>query len=155
MGRKFFNEYSFMDKLNVFLTIYTPNLAKKLGARIIQKDVSRFFLRIVRDTVAYREKNNLRRNDFLQLLIDMKNSEEKLTMNELVGQVFLFFVAGYETSSITTTLTLFEISKDENVQNRVRKEILEVLKKYDGKITYDALSEMKYLGQTIDGMCNW
>lgn len=30
-------------------------------------------MNVVKETVEYREKNNVRRNDFLQLLIDLKN----------------------------------------------------------------------------------
>nr|QYA71957.1 cytochrome P450 [Anoplophora glabripennis] len=71
-------------------------------------------------------------------------------MNELVAQVFLFFIAGFETSSMTTSMTLFELSNNQKLQEKLRREILEVLKKHDNKITYDAVTEMKYLGQAID-----
>jgi cytochrome P450 family 6 len=37
------------------------------------KDVSKYFMKMVRDTVEYREKNDVKRNDFMQLLIEMKN----------------------------------------------------------------------------------
>ncbi|KAJ8940922.1 hypothetical protein NQ318_015607 [Aromia moschata] len=43
MGRKVFDEFSLWDQMNLFLSIYTPNLAQRLGVRNIQKDVSRFF----------------------------------------------------------------------------------------------------------------
>ncbi|XP_018569720.1 probable cytochrome P450 6a13 [Anoplophora glabripennis] len=150
MGRKLFNEFSLADRLNLFLSIYAPNLAQKLGVRNIQKDISRFFFHSIKDTVSHRERNNLRRNDLLQLLIDLKNSEMRLSMNELIAQVFLFFSAGFETSSSTTSLALFEISRNDVAQKKLREEILEVLAKHDNKITYDAIAEMKYLGQAVD-----
>ena len=37
------------------------------------KDVSKYFMKMVKDTVEYREKNDVKRNDFMQLLIQMKN----------------------------------------------------------------------------------
>lgn len=151
MGRKFFNEFSLVDRINLFLTLYAPNVSQKFGVKNIQKEVSSFFLKSISDTVSYREKNNLQRNDLLQLLIDMKNSDVKLSMNELVGQVFTFFVAGFETSSSTTSLALFELSREPGLQDKLRQEILEVLKKHDNKITYDAIAEMKYLSQVVDG----
>ncbi|KAJ8940921.1 hypothetical protein NQ318_015606 [Aromia moschata] len=80
----------------------------------------------------------------------MKNSEEKLSMNELTAQVFLFFLAGFETSSTTITMTLYELGRNCDIQNKVRRDILHVLEKYNGEATYDAVHEMKYLAQTID-----
>nr|WCC58067.1 cytochrome P450 [Pharsalia antennata] len=150
MGRKFFTEFSVIDRFNLFLTIYAPRMSRKIGVRNIQKEVSSFFMKTITDTVNYREKNDLRRNDLLQVMIDMKNSEEQLSMNELVAQVFNFFLAGFETSSATANLTLFEISRNPEWQEKLREEILEVLKKYGNEITYDAIAEMKYLGQAVE-----
>nr|WCC58066.1 cytochrome P450 [Pharsalia antennata] len=150
MGRRFFTEFSVIDKLNLFLTVYAPKISQKLGVRNIQRDVSNFFVRTITDTVSHREKNNFRRNDLLQLLIDLKNSDVKLSMNELIAQVFLFFSAGFETSSSTTSLALFELSKRQELQEKLREEIREVLKRHDDKITYDAIAGMKYLAQAVD-----
>jgi len=40
---------------------------------INNKDVSDFFLRAFRESMNYREENKIRRNDFLDLLIQLKN----------------------------------------------------------------------------------
>jgi hypothetical protein len=37
------------------------------------KDVTKYFMNMVRDTVEYRENNKVKRNDFMQLLIQLKN----------------------------------------------------------------------------------
>lgn len=37
------------------------------------KEVSEFFLTTFKDVVDYREKNNVKRSDVLQLLIELKN----------------------------------------------------------------------------------
>lgn len=49
------------------------------------------------------------------------------------------------------TFTLHELSENLDIQESVRKEIEEVLAKHDGKITYEALNEMRYLEQCING----
>jgi len=115
--------------------------------------------------VEYREKNNIVRNDFMQLLIDLKNNIKNgdngdhgssqhdgkgLTMEEIAAQAFVFFIAGYETSSTTMTYCLFELALNQDVQDKVRQEVNAVLEKYDGKLTYDAIMEMKYMRQVID-----
>lgn len=73
-----------------------------------------------------------------------------LTFNEIAAQCFLFFLAGFETSSTTMSYCLYELAKNQEVQNRLRKHIHEVLKKYENEITYEALQDMPYLDQVIN-----
>lgn len=46
---------------------------------------------------------------------------------------------------------LYEVSKNPEIQQKVRDEIEEVLKRHNGEVTYDSVSEMQYLGRVIDG----
>lgn len=60
---------------------------------------------------------------------------------------------GYETSSTTTAFTMYQLSLNEHIQSRLRNEIKEMLAKYEGKITYEAVanpSEMPYLHQVVN-----
>jgi cytochrome P450 family 6 len=72
-------------------------------------------------------------------------------MNSLAAQVFVFFFGGFETSSTTMTFCLYELSLQPDIQDRLRQEIDVVLKKYDGKLTYEALQEMEYLDKVVSG----
>lgn len=74
-----------------------------------------------------------------------------LTINEMVAQCFVFFIAGFETSATTMAFALYELSKHLNIQKKVREEIDRVLRKHNDAVTYDSISEMKYLRQVIDG----
>lgn len=49
------------------------------------------------------------------------------------------------------TFCLHELSSNQDIQNKVRESIQEVLARHDGKITYEALNEMTYLEQCING----
>ncbi|XP_074030224.1 cytochrome P450 6a8-like [Leptinotarsa decemlineata] len=150
IGRQLFDEFTLMDTIKIFLTISFPKLCEKIGVSNIQPEVSEFFCRTVKDLVKYREDNNLIRSDFLQMLIDMKNSTNQLTMDEIIGQVFIFFSAGFETSSTTATLTLFELSQKPEIQNKLRSEIEECMEKNDNRITYDALMGMPYMNAVVE-----
>lgn len=154
MGKKVFQPPSWFVYI-LFITNYMPNLARKLGLSQSTNELQEFFDRITKENVQYREKNKIVRPDFLQLLIDLKNDsindEQNLTMKEIVGQCTLFFVAGYETSSTTIQYCIHELAQNQQVQERARQEVNEVLKKYNGEITYDAIMEMKYLSQCVDG----
>lgn len=48
---------------------------------------------------------------------------------------------------------MFELSKNQEIQSRVREEIKEMLTRHDGKITFDAvsnISELPYLNQVVN-----
>jgi hypothetical protein len=72
-------------------------------------------------------------------------------MNSLAAQAFVFFAAGYETSSTTMTFCLYELSLHQDIQNRLREEIDVVLLKHDGKLTYEGIQEMEYLDKVVSG----
>lgn len=49
------------------------------------------------------------------------------------------------------TYALYELALNRTVQDRVRREIADVIERHNGKITYDGLIEMTYLDQVIYG----
>ena len=72
-------------------------------------------------------------------------------MNSLAAQAFVFFAAGFETSSTTMTFCLYELSLHQDIQNRLREEIDVVLLKHDSKLTYESIQEMEYLEKVVSG----
>lgn len=160
MGRKFVNPGSIQTMKTLFVTIFR-DFSRKLGLMLTQKDVSEYFMKSIQETVDYREKNNVERNDFMNLLLQIKNhgkiSDDKgdslgtLSFNELAAQCFLFFLAGFETSSTTMTFCLYELAMNVDVQETLRAEILSILAKNDNVLTYENMLEMKYLQMVIDG----
>uniref|UniRef100_U5EUU8 Putative cytochrome n=1 Tax=Corethrella appendiculata TaxID=1370023 RepID=U5EUU8_9DIPT len=130
------------------------NISKKIGAKVTHPVVEEFFMRITRETVDYREKNNVQRNDFMNLLLEIKNNEkdpeQSITFNELAAQCFIFFLAGFETSSSTMSFCLYELALNEDVQEKLRDEINAAIEKNDGKITYELISSITYLDNVIN-----
>lgn len=109
-------------------------------------------MNVVRETIEYREKHNITRNDFLQLMMAMKN-DGALTFEQIAAQCFVFFLGGLDTSSSTMSWALYELSVCEELQEKARKEVVEVLKRHEGRLDYDSVQEMKFLGQIVDGEC--
>lgn len=160
MGKKVFDVPKLSGPMRSFIVSF-PRLALWLGVRSEHKDVSDFFMKIVSETIEYREKNNVRRNDFMDLLIQLKNegvlkgessNVGKLTLNEIAAQAYVFFLAGFETSSTTLTYVFYELAQEKNkhMQDKARNEIQTVLDRHNGQLTYESLSEMHYLEQIIN-----
>lgn len=161
-------EDSFIDSAKVLIAFTYKQIANVLGVKVTKPTVEKFFMNTIQQTVDYREKNNIERKDMLDLLIKLKNNqsiddetvsgekeEESLTFNELAAHCFVFFLAGFETSSTTMTFALFELSQNQEIQNKIRDEVRTVLKKHDGEMTYDAVMEMTYLDKVVHGKQNY
>lgn len=46
---------------------------------------------------------------------------------------------------------LFEMCMNPCIQERARNELIEVLQKHDGKLTYDAINDLQYLEMVVLG----
>lgn len=71
-------------------------------------------------------------------------------MLEAAAQAYVFFLAGFETSSTTVTFCLYELAKNQDIQNKLREEIQTMIEK-DGDLTYSVLNDMNYLHKVISG----
>ncbi|XP_046659740.1 probable cytochrome P450 6a14 isoform X2 [Homalodisca vitripennis] len=128
-----FNLPNFEQFLRSFLTFNFKGIVKYIPFRITPKEVSKFFLQLFRDAVKYREKNNIVRNDFLQMLINLKNNGSiedatvdesfTLTMDQLSAQGFVFVLGGFETTALAQTWALYELALNPDIQQRLQDEV--------------------------------
>uniref|UniRef100_A0A8D8B8S5 Cytochrome P450 6a2 n=1 Tax=Culex pipiens TaxID=7175 RepID=A0A8D8B8S5_CULPI len=146
-GKEFFDSPRHSTMMRLFLRLF-PELGQKLRIKWLNDHAAGFFYKLVRDTIDYRQKNSVERNDFMSLLIAMKNKGE-LSMDETAAQSFIFFLAGFETSSSNQTYCLYELAKNPEYQDKARECVLNALKKHGG-VTYEAVSNMQYLDQCIN-----
>lgn len=96
-------------------------------------------------------KNRGTVSDDDKLGIDEK-VKQNVTISELAAQSFVFYIAGFETSSTLMTFICYELSTHQDIQDRLRQEILEVMEKHGG-LTYEAVQDMTYLEKVINGEC--
>nr|XP_022918003.1 probable cytochrome P450 6a13 [Onthophagus taurus] len=152
-GRKIFTP-SIKFTLRRLLNL-PPRIIKLLHLRVLNQDLSDFFIGVVNDTINYRRTQNITRNDFMQILMNMQDSAKAegkaaMTTEEIAAQAFVFFLAGFETSSTTASFCLYELAHDQDIQDKLREEIRSKIKENGGKITYDGIMEMKYLDQVVN-----
>jgi cytochrome P450 family 6 len=68
-----------------------------------------------------------------------------------VAQALSFVLTGYETSGTTLSFALYELALHPEIQQSLRAEILQVLSKHGGKLTYDGIQDMLYLDRVVSG----
>lgn len=157
MGKNMLEVHWYSPLVQMFMATF-KDFAQTLRMTVTPGDVAEFFLGIVNETIEFREKNGIQRNDFINLLMELTRKERlgseqvrKMSINEIAAQAFVFFIAGFETSSTTMSFCLYELSLNTALQAEARHEIETVLKKHEGKFTYEAMMDMHLLDRIISG----
>ncbi|XP_068081311.1 cytochrome P450 6k1 [Anabrus simplex] len=142
---------SMWNKIKFMILFFLPSLGKFLKARI-------------KETVSYREENNVIRNDYLNMLVQIKNKGRidddtsiirvggvnlEYTEEDITAHALTFFIDGFETSSVALSFALYELALNPEVQTKLRMEVDSVLKKHNGKLCYEAIQEMIYLDMVL------
>ncbi|KAF5284126.1 hypothetical protein FQR65_LT00126 [Abscondita terminalis] len=148
-SQKLFNPTIF-ESFKGMMSMYFPVIIESFKAKIFSVEMSDFYIKTFREVVEYRKKNNVVRNDFLQILIALMEDESSISMEEATAQAFVFFLAGFETSSTVLTFCLLELVLNEEVQDKLRKEINDNMKKHNNIMTYDSIKELVYMRQVLD-----
>lgn len=103
-------------------------------------------------TILDRKKKKLTPNvgypDFVGLFLSAEG-EESMKDNEIIANLFLLLAAGFETTSSLITMTIYILSFEQDIQERLYRE---VQKLYDekGKFDYDSLSSLEFMDAVIN-----
>ncbi|CAL1277731.1 unnamed protein product [Larinioides sclopetarius] len=76
-------------------------------------------------------------------------SKKNLSINELVAQCVIFFLAGYDTTASTLSFITYALALHPEVQEKVYKDLVEAVQEANGELTYEALQSVKYLDYII------
>ncbi|GBP62054.1 Cytochrome P450 6B2 [Eumeta japonica] len=168
IGKKIFDPSSIQMGKILFRSI-SPATFYGLGLKSLPEVVVDFFNSLLLGVFKERKYRHTARNDFVDLILSfaddkyirgdrMSNlkgdSKEKIKIevndNLLVAQCFVFFATGFETSSTIASFALYELAKDSDAQERVRREVVEWLKKRDGRLDYECITGLPFLEQCVD-----
>lgn len=157
VGLEFF-ETSFRTSVVKILAVMAPNVVRFLGLKIVNEFAQNFFMEVYKEVLEFREnQKDLDKKDIMSALIKIrgefaKNGQgDQMTFNDLVAQAFIFFLGGFETSSATITFCLYELSKNEKIQEKLREEITRELNENSEKSPYDVIMNMTYLEWVLKG----
>lgn len=163
MGRRVFLPTYSRTAIHL-LRVFFPGLLGVLRLRTVSREITDFFISLVRDVIGFRERNGEVRNDFMQLLMQLRqqeqldksdkdSKEDAVVLDDrlLTAQVFIFFVAGFETSSSTMSFCVYELAINEEVQELARQEVDAILSELDDgqPITYEHVAKMTYIEKVL------
>lgn len=162
LGRRVFT-FDSSRLFKLFLKNLLPSLFGHLKA--FSGDTEEDVVGMIKSIMQQRNYEPCGRNDFIDLLLECKkkgamtgesivetnadSSPKKVSIEMtdeiMAAQCFVFFVAGFETSSSATSFTLHELAHNQRAQKKAHEEIDRVLARHNNKLCYEAISEMTYL----------
>jgi cytochrome P450 family 9 len=144
------NNIFFFLKFYIFRTL--PWVARLINLTFINKKIAGYFRNLIKTTIDTRDENGITRPDMLQLMMENRGKEDKvqLSLDDMVAQAFIFFFAGFDSTSTLMSFAAHEIAVNQDVQEKLQKEVDQVLEKTDGQILYEAINGMEYLEAVIN-----
>ena len=135
-----------------------------------------FFYDVLIESLKVRKESKQRRNDLVDLMLDAIKGDLKINDNdhnenqfekdaklkhsankgnfdelEIVATAMVLLVAGYDTTGSTLAYCCYDLSKNPEVQDRLRAEVEDACDlDPDQEITYDQLQSMTYLDQVLN-----
>ena len=131
-----------------------------------------FFYDVLLETLRQRKQSKVRRNDLIDMMMDaikgelkdeeeheeqfemdakLKHSAKKGEFDEMVivSTALVLLVAGYDTTGSTLAYCCYQLSKNQEVQQKLRDEVDAIANDIDDEITYEQVQSMTYLDQVI------
>ncbi|XP_012274106.1 cytochrome P450 9e2 [Orussus abietinus] len=131
-----------------------PRLLGYLGVSFLSAKSTRFFKDLVADTVEQRQRKGIVRPDMIQLLMQARDKEggPEMSIDDMTAQAFIFFVAGFDTTSTLLCFMARELSLNPDIQEKLRQEVDQLVESVDGDeegVTYQTLGKLKYMDMVI------
>ncbi|KAF5300647.1 hypothetical protein FQA39_LY11108 [Lamprigera yunnana] len=161
-----------LKSLKFFGASLSPTLATMFKITLFDEPSKYFFKNVIDNTLRYREKHGIIRNDLLHLLKEAQRgrlkyeSEDRkadiefsvpkeiiedctgsseISDDDIMVQILGFVLTNFDTVTTLISNMVYELAINPDIQNRLINEIDETWEKYDGNITYEHLLNMKYL----------
>jgi len=151
-----------------------PRLFQMLNINVQKPKTTKFFRDIVTDTLKTRAKSGERRNDMIDMMVDamkqiamdkeQKEQDEteqeqfeqdmkfnhkqkrKLTEQDIISNLIVLLIVGYDTTGMTLAAILWALSENQDVQERLRREVDEAWEAANGVFPdYSSLQTLPYL----------
>lgn len=128
-----------------------PKLGRMLNIKLLNNQAINYFENNIKNEIATRDAEHITYSDMIQLMIDNRGKEGRvhLEMDDMIAQAYVFYFAGFETSSSVTSFIAYNLVANPMVQLQLRQEIDKVLDELNGNVTYEAVNQLEYLDAVI------
>ncbi|XP_060066284.1 cytochrome P450 3A11-like isoform X2 [Ylistrum balloti] len=162
-------DFTIMGTWILLAMLFPPikHILIRCGIYALPRDSMDYFRQFTSRLIEERKRNKKEgRSDFLQLMIDSQeesqapeggesSTDPKESKTKLKGMSFegilanaeVFFVAGYETTSVTLTMLAYNLATNPDCQERLRQEIEEEIG--SKMIDYDNIQKLHYLDMCL------
>lgn len=166
-----------ITNLKLLIGLLVPGMAKLynlLGIQISNKSATSFFIRVINQAIERRKKEENKRKDMLQLMIDahkldsyVVQEEDDLVKGDLAGQqdtsyrskkaldadeimanAVFFLIAGYDTTSSALCMSSYLLAMNKQHQEKLIQEVDKFAPRRED-VTYEILSKMEYLDGVV------
>ena len=138
------NYIPFFNKLPIQFNIRTRE-----ASRVIEQVCTK----LVTEKLTKAKHGELVGDDLLTVLIRQNEQttieEDKLSIHEIKNQIMTFLAAGHETTSVAVGWALHFLSKDIDVQNTLRNELLKAFPDKDFIPTFDQINSLEFLNCVV------
>ncbi|CAH0558020.1 unnamed protein product [Brassicogethes aeneus] len=139
-----------MGKLFCFLShLFFPKLVTLFNLRFLD---TRALEKVFVSTMAHREETKIKRNDFIDLLLKVRDEKDDLVLfdtNTMLAQALTFFIAGVESISNLVSFVLYNLCLKEEYQERLQKEIQEAIKTH-ADLNFENINTLKFLDMVVN-----
>ncbi|CAJ0912285.1 9326_t:CDS:2, partial [Entrophospora sp. SA101] len=106
--------------------------------------------KLVQDKFDKLKEGKLDSNDLVSVLVKASygqeiDQSERMSFEEIRNQIMTFLIAGHESTGVTMAWALYYLSKDQEIQDKLREEIVKEFPNKDSELNFDQINSMEYL----------
>lgn len=158
----------------VVFSAFLMKLSETFHKNNFNEEAFDFYKYATIDIIQKREKNGIKHEDFLQMMMNAQEASEELATSaeqsvlnpeaeqlkphnvknltevEALSQCVLFFLAGQDTVTTASTFATYLLATNPHVQDRLRAEVDECFRKHGGSPSYDEVAKLPYLDCVVN-----
>uniref|UniRef100_A0A0A9XNR4 Putative cytochrome P450 6a20 n=1 Tax=Lygus hesperus TaxID=30085 RepID=A0A0A9XNR4_LYGHE len=146
-----------LEITNFFVDLVKQTMNHRINTGYVRKDFIQLLLELKEkghvevDKVEQRNEDYVaEQNSLVNGLNGSSQQKEVITLDDeiLAAQLFVFFIAGFETTASTLHNMTYLLSVNQSSQDKAREEARKCFEKY-GDFTYDSLKDLHYIDNCI------
>ncbi|XP_073988997.1 cytochrome P450 6k1-like isoform X2 [Rhodnius prolixus] len=161
LGSKMFSSKT---NMRLLVSLVAPKLNDLFKINIFEKSVTEFLKNLMKDVIKYRKEHQINKQDFLDAMMNVMKTSENIKEDKyfpdktkvpeydfrtVLSQALILIAGGVESAAVTMTFFLYEVSLNQEIQNKCREEIMKVLNETGTDIRTEDIGKLTYMDMVI------